>query len=413
MTLIARISEVIHPTANELAPTAAELIARAEAMAPELVGLQSETETRGSYSEDTHQEFSRAGFYRILVPRRYGGYQLGADTFFRVSMALARGCPSTALMYCRSTIHAITVAGLFGEQAQSELFGHGEFIAPATLVPGGTAEPTAEGGWLLNGIWADCSGSSYASHFIGHLMVAGNMGGSASPMMFVAPRAEWSRLEGGKDQLGLRGRGAHGIAITAGRIPSYFALQGTQLSGVATVEEGWGRTLHDDAEYSGNPFSYLGLEMASLAVGIARGALDAYEEVMRSRHTLVPPVVDRVRDPDYQHWYGEAIGLIATAESATLEAIRQWREACIEHGSPDTHETELRIAAICRQVTQLCWHAVEHYLFASAGTSAASHGGRLERIWRDLSMLHSRGGLSTSMSTIASRNLARARLGLG
>ena len=74
--------------------------------------------------------------------------------------------------------------------------------------------------------------------------------------------------------------------------------------------------LHGNPEYSGSAFSYLVLERASLAVGIAKGALDAYEELLRSRKTLVPPIADRYLDADYQHWFGEAIGLVAAAESA-------------------------------------------------------------------------------------------------
>jgi 3-hydroxy-9,10-secoandrosta-1,3,5(10)-triene-9,17-dione monooxygenase len=75
--------------------TAAAVIARAQGMIPELVARQAETEDRGYYAPDTHAQFARNGFYRILVPRRYGGYEFGIDVFLRVCMALSRGCPST------------------------------------------------------------------------------------------------------------------------------------------------------------------------------------------------------------------------------------------------------------------------------------------------------------------------------
>lgn len=412
MTRTARTSTDDPSVAGQPAPSATELLARARAMAPELVEQQARTEQRGYYSEHTHQQFSRAGFYRILVPRRFGGYQLDLASFFGVAMALARGCPSTAWMYSRGAIHALTAASLFSERAQAELFGSGEFIAPAKLVPGGSAERTAEDGWLLNGMWANCSGAPYATHFIGHLMVEQGMGSGPVPMMFVAPRTEWTGLADGDQQIGLRGSGAYGVAIVNGRIPSYFALLGTQLSEVAASDGNPGRALHGNPEYGGSPFSYLVLERAVLAVGIAKGALDAYEELIRSRKTLLPPIVERSLDPDYQYWYGEAMGLIATAESAIAEAVRQWSDACGSTVPAAGNEAELRLAAICRQVIQLCWQGVEHYLFPTAGASAASHGGRLERIWRDMSMMHSHPGISMTRSAIASRELAKSRLGL-
>jgi 3-hydroxy-9,10-secoandrosta-1,3,5(10)-triene-9,17-dione monooxygenase len=93
-----RASEPPSPPEPDVTP--AEIIARAEAIAPTLVARQAETEQRTYYAQDTHEAFAEAGFYRILVPRRYGGYEFGIDTFLRVSTALARGCPSTAWMFC-------------------------------------------------------------------------------------------------------------------------------------------------------------------------------------------------------------------------------------------------------------------------------------------------------------------------
>ena len=412
MTLTANAPSTGYPGGSEPVPSAHEMLARAQDMVPELVGRQRETETLAQYCPVIHERFSQAGFYRMLVPRRYGGYQLGAGTFFRVSMVLARGCPSTAWMFSRGAIHALTAASLFSERAQQEIFAGGEFIAPATLVPGGTAERAADGGWLLNGIWANCSGAEYASHFIGHLMVEPPMGGPQVPMMFIAPRAEWRSVDDGDPQLGLRGSGSQGIAIVNGRIPAYFALLGTQLRDVHSADGTPGSILHDDPEYGGSAFSYLVLERASLAVGIAQGALDAYEELIRSRKTLSSPVVDRYLDPDYQYWYGEAIGLIATAESALSDAIRRWTAACEGGGRRLDRHDELRLEAVCRHVIRLCWQSVERYLFPTAGVSAARRGDRLERLWRDMSMIHSQSGFSMSMSTIASRDLAKSRLGL-
>src|SRR5689334_22809788 len=106
------------PAPSEAGITAEQMIARAEAMLPELVERQAETEERGFYAEDTHERFARNGFYRILVPRRYGGYELGIETFFRVCVTLASGCGSTGWMYGLGASHAQVAASIFGERAQ-------------------------------------------------------------------------------------------------------------------------------------------------------------------------------------------------------------------------------------------------------------------------------------------------------
>lgn len=75
------------------------IVARARSVAPTLVALQAENEERTFYSQETHELFQRAGFYRILTPRRYGGFEFGVDTFLRVVMELTAGCSSTGWQY--------------------------------------------------------------------------------------------------------------------------------------------------------------------------------------------------------------------------------------------------------------------------------------------------------------------------
>ncbi|OPG07011.1 acyl-CoA dehydrogenase family protein [Microbispora sp. GKU 823] len=398
------------PPEPDLTPS--EVVARAEAIAPSLVERQAETERRTFYAEDTHEEFSRAGFYRILVPRRYGGYEFGVETFVRVVIALARGCPSTGWMYCLGASHALAVASLFEERAQAELFAGGDFICPATVVPSGAAERHPDGGWVIDGTWGYCSGSPYATHFMGHTMVSAGDGREPAPMLFVVPREQWTRLDDWGHALGLRGSGSHSIRVERGRVPDHHTIA-AHMSQLTVTDGTPGRALHGNPEYGGGQLSFMVLEDAALAVGMAKGALDAYEDLMRTRTTSFPPIVVRAEDPDYQFRYGKAAGMIATAEAATLDAVRQWRETAALGPAAVTKEQELRIAAICGEAVTLCWRAVERYLFPTAGSSAVRHGERIERVWRDMSMFHTHAGVSTFLATLAKRDLARARFGIG
>lgn len=399
------------PSPPEPDLTADEIIARAEKLAPKLVERQAETEQRTFYAEDTHEEFLKAGLYRILVPRRYGGYEFGLETFMRVATALTRACPSTGWMYCLGAAHALAVGTLFGETAQAELFGSGDFICPATIIPSGTAERLPNGDWKLNGTWSYCSGAPYATHFIGHTLVSPGDGQEPEPMMFIAPRSEWRRLDDWGTALGLKGSGSHSIAVENGRIPARYTLGG-HLSQLDMTRGTPGRELHANPVYGGGQLSFMVLEDAILAVGMAQGALDAYEELLRSRMTVFPPIVGRAEDPDYQYRYGQAAGMIATGEAATVDAIRQWSEAAASGAAAVTTELEMRIATICDEVVRLCWHAVESYLFPTAGSSAVRRGERIERVWRDMSMFHTHAGVAVFLATNAKRELAKARLGI-
>ncbi|MFF5207166.1 acyl-CoA dehydrogenase family protein [Streptosporangium sp. NPDC000396] len=411
MTVVTSVAEHGSPLPPEPALTPAEIIARAEAIAPTLVARQAETEQRTFYAQDTHEEFAKAGFYRILVPRRYGGYEFGAETFMRVAMALARGCPSTGWMYLFGAAHALAVATLFDERAQAELFASGDFICPATVAPSGTAGRTDDGHWVLNGTWGYCSGAPYATHFLGHTLVSQGEGQPPAPLLFIIPRSQWRRLDDWGQQLGLKGSGSHSITIENGRIPDHFTI-GTHLSQITVTEGTPGRALHNNPEYGGGPLSFMLLELGALAVGMAKGALDTYEDLMRTRTTTFLPIVPRAQDPDYQFRYGEATGMISTAEAALLNAVQQWSDTCAAGPEAFTREQEVRLATISREVVRLCWRAVEGHLFPTAGSSSVRHGERIERVWRDMSMLHSHAGVGIFLAGMANRELARARFNL-
>lgn len=397
------------PAPPEPGLTAERALARAEALVPELVSRQAETEERSFYAEDIHERLVRNGFYRILVPRRYGGYEFGIETFLRVSMTLVRGCPSTGWMYSLGAAHALMAATMFGEQAQAEMFSAGDFICPGTGIPSGSAVPGADGSWTLNGTWPYCSGAPYATHFLGHALISADDGRPPAPLFFIAPRSQWRRLDDWGQQLGLRGSGSHSITIENGRIPGHLALPGVHISYVDVTAGTPGRTLHGNPEYGGGLLAYTNFVNAAMAVGMAQGALEVYEDLMRQRSTLVPPIVPRHENPDYQFWYGDAVGMIGAAEAALLNAVQQWHDTCATGPAAVTRESDLRISAICRHVARLCWEAVEGYLMPTAGSSSVRHGERLERVWRDMSMLHTHAGLSVLLPTIAVRELARTR----
>ena len=72
------------------------MIERAIALQPRLLAEQDETERRSVHSEAIHEEFRKAGFYRCLQPRRFGGYEFDLKTYFRIAIELARGDPSVS-----------------------------------------------------------------------------------------------------------------------------------------------------------------------------------------------------------------------------------------------------------------------------------------------------------------------------
>ena len=62
-------------------------------MVPALRARQEATEEAGRLLDESSREFIDAGFYRILQPRRFGGYEFSLPTFSRVAIQLASMLP--------------------------------------------------------------------------------------------------------------------------------------------------------------------------------------------------------------------------------------------------------------------------------------------------------------------------------
>ncbi len=393
-------------------PSAREIVARAEAMRERLVEHQAETEERTYYSQETHEEFLEAGFYRMLVPKRFGGYELDLATFWRVIIAIARGCPSSAWCLCLAAGHALQVGSLFEEQAQTELFGDGEFLCAAVAAPAGTATRTDDG-WELNSTHPYSSGAPYSTHYMGQTFAPGSGDGPPPILLFVAPRSTWTMLDDWGDTLGLKGSGSHSVRFENAHIPAHYALEHTWMVDTDVSGGTPGYRLHGNPMYAGRTLAFFQSELAAVMVGAAKGALDEYEEILRTRKTQRPPIVSRIEDPDYQRWFGLATGQVATAEAALLGCAAQWIELArrsTEEGVPFSREEDLRLNMIAREALTLAWNAMQGQIFRTAGTSAARNGQRLERTFRDMAI--GWGHFGTIVGDWAAREFAKEHFGL-
>src|SRR3954471_7610012 len=141
-----------------------ELVARAAAMRDTLRGRQAECEALGRLPDESNRDYVEAGFFRVIQPRRFGGFELGLQAFLRVAVELSRGCPSSGWVYALTAGHAHTVT-MWPEQGQIELFGDGEFRCPLSNLPARAVR--VDGGYRLDGWWDYGSGCDMATHFIG------------------------------------------------------------------------------------------------------------------------------------------------------------------------------------------------------------------------------------------------------
>jgi 3-hydroxy-9,10-secoandrosta-1,3,5(10)-triene-9,17-dione monooxygenase len=401
------------PSPPEPALTPAELIRRAAALRPKLIEQQAETEERTYYSEELHQEFLRAGFYRLYVPRRYGGYEFDVPTYVRVLIELGRGCANTAWCLGLASAHALQVASWWEEQAQAEIFGDGDFRAAAVAAPIGPATRT-ETGWSLTGKVSYCSGIPYSTHYMGQALMPDSDPALPTMLLFVAPKGVWTMLDDWGALLGMKGSGSQSIVFEGGEIPAHWGLANVFMVDVDPSEGTPGLRLHGNPMYAGRAISCFTMTLAAILVGAAYNALDEYETLMSTKPTHLPPMVARKLDLDYQRYFGQAWAKICTAEAALLNCADQHMELCqrfVDRGVPYSYGDDQRLGCIAREVMLQAWETMQSDIFRTAGSSAGAKGQRIERIYRDMSI----GGNShrnTMLRDWAFREIARDKLGL-
>lgn len=371
-----------------------DLVRRASDLRQQLLDEQEGTEDRGTYSPEMDETFKRSGFYRTLLPRRFGGYEFDVPTFLRMIVEVSRGCPSTGWCLCLAAGHALQLGGLFSEDAQIEaLSPDGEFAAPMRALPMGTATPVADG-WRVEGTWDYCSGSPYSTH----ALLSVRLPGDGDPMfgLVLVPRADWVLLDDWRQRaFGMRGSGSNSIRVDGAVIPDHFLVRSNLLN-TDFSGDSVGYRLHGNPMYAGHPLGYLQLEITAVLVGCGHAAVDEYERIIRAKKTTGPNPVARYTVADYQRNLGLAIGKLDAADDVLVRSSNRYMQYCAEattNGAGFSGERLLRIHSATHQAINHVWEAVE-LLFRTSGTSEGGRNGtRMQRYYRDLSMARTNIGL--------------------
>lgn len=404
-----RRSPEVQPPEPDLTP--AEIVRRAAALKPLLRDEQDASEQRGHYSEAIHRKFLEAGFYRMVQPRRFGGYEFDLPTFWRAMVKISEGDPGAGWCLTLGSHHAWVLGSYWPERAQREIFGpEGDFRAPHRALPGGTATPV-DGGYLVSGTWDYCSGVPYATHFMGTALAPGeDPAGEPRPVVVVVPGGKFTMIDdwGGGAQLGMQSSGSQSVTVEEVVVPEHWVVpfDWTRTEGPTP-----GTELHGNPIYLGMIYGVYHAGLVVSQVGAANAALEEYEQTITTKKTALPPQVWRYEHHDHQRTFGFARSLADSAEALLyragemyMEHARRWQDT----GEPFTREADIRLFGILQQSGRLAAEAVE-LLFRSSGSSAARRGQRMQRYFRDVAMY--RGHIAAQYLNL-STEFARAHFGL-
>lgn len=346
------------------ATTAEPILDAVSALTPSIAARAEEIERARRLPPDLVDELLAAGCFRMLVPRSHGGAELDLPTQLEVLEELARADASVAWdvaigsegpvlfrMLPRASFDALYAAGP-------------DVIIAGAVPPAGTATPV-EGGYRVTGRWAFASGCQHAHRFVGHCVVDD---GREPPgrMMVLSPsdfdvQDTWSVS-------GLCGTGSHDVVVDGAFVPD-------ELSFVLGTEPSV-----DVPPLRIPEVSRSAIQIASLTIGVARGALDEIRALAIDK----TPTFTQGRlaaNPLFQNQFGEAATQLRAARTALLaEAEIIWAKA--QAGSPFTPEDRAHVRGTATWVARTT-AAVVTTAYQAGGSSSIYTSNPLQRRLRD------------------------------
>ncbi len=353
--------------------TAADLVARMEALLPLVEANAAKGEADRRVPEEVIDALEEAGLFRMTVPKRHGGLGVDTRTLLDVLVKSGEGDGSTAWVLTLVNVFN-WLASLFPEQAQQEVFGSGAARVVGVLAPTSTAE-RVEGGWRLTGRWAFSSASWHATWAVLEAPIADDGGEVVDHVAMLVPAADFE-IEDTWFVAGMRGTGSNTLVVDGAFVPDHRVM-----SLVKAVDGEYG-TRNSEEILSRAAFVPLAtIVLAAPQIGLGRAALRHVLE-RAGRKPVSYTVYERQADSTgFQLQVAEAANRIDTAY---LHAVRAAGDID-DHADRGQYPSTL-IRARVRADTGVAVQSVLaafQILMDAHGAAGFAEASPLQRMWRD------------------------------
>lgn len=280
--------------------------------------------------------FAEAGFFRMCVPRVYGGGEARVRDLVETLEALAEADASAAWV---AMIGATTgaLAAYLEPDAARDVFGDAHNIVTGVYAPMGRAVEE-EGAYRVSGQWKWNSGGQNSHWIAGGCLIT--EGGKPKPTatgapvmrLMIAPRADVRHIDTWRTG-GLRGTGSGDMAMADVRVPSARSVSLTD-----------DKPRIDAPLYAFPAFGLLALGIAAVASGNARGALTDFAAAMTAKRA--PNGRSLAERGTTQALYAQTQGEYAAARALLYQEIdAAWAEAETGAALSAPQRAALRLAA--------------------------------------------------------------------
>lgn len=310
-------------------------------------------------------------FYRVLLPREFGGLGVDPITYLRMVEAFSAMDGSVGWNFAIGAGSSL-LAGFVPEPVAREIFSAPNACVAGAAAPTGVAR-IVDGGYRVSGRWSFASGIHQSTWVMAGCML--HEGDPPAPVKsgmpmrhVVVPRASVQVLDAWHVG-GLRGTGSTDFTIDDLFVPnerSFLMFLGSCIY---------------DADVFRLPSTFFGCALATVALGVARAAVEAFVELATEKRPIMSPNLLRDRTAA-QYDVAKAEAMVDSSREYLFASIEEmWRTVVARR------EVELPLRAKIRRAQN---HAAESAaeavtrLYRAAGGTALYERSPLERCFRDV-----------------------------
>lgn len=373
----------------------ATLVARARTAAAAIAPLSARIEAERRLPAEAVRALVDARVFKLLVPRAYGGAEASVATVLAVIEEIAR-CDGSAGWCAMIGATSGLMCAFLDEQMAREVYGGSDAITCGVFAPMGRAV-RVDGGYRVSGRWPFASGCEHSAWRMGGALVVGDtpdvLPSGAPNVRSMLFRADETRVLDTWDTSGLRGTGSHDLEVTDVVVPTARSFS------LITDRP---KHAHAASLYALPFFGVLAAGVSAVALGIARGAIDAIVDLANAKTPMGAKRSIANREMVQLH-VAEAEGKVRSARAFLREAVDEAIGEATERGAATTRARALvRIAA--SHAAMEAASAVD-LAYSAGGATSIYTKSPLQRCFRDVHVATQHAMVSASSATLAGRVL--------
>lgn len=368
---------------NDIVPAVTsqtELISRARSLAKLLYEKSDETERNRRISSEIIGEMRDREFFRLLLPRRFGGFEYDLNTLVRIVSELSASCGSSGWVAGLLMIHQWLCAQ-FPIEVQEELWGdNSDTIIAGSYAASAQAEPE-NGGYRISGKWPFASGCDHADWALLGVTFPPKGNDEQTQQGFLLVKESEFSIQDDWFVVGLAGTGSKTVVCDDQFIPERRRVLLAELNTGLTP----GAKALDSPLYRIPLLSALPSSIISPALGILDGAIRDFISATGTKQTRGAVVAGGAKVAEFatvQGRVGEASASLAAGKALVHSELRKIQKHS-KSGKPFAIDQRIQARLSQAFSVRLAVQGIDA-IYGATGGAGLYLGHRIQRAWRDI-----------------------------